>query len=169
MNKLTIPVLLSASVLLSGCPERLVSPHANDFYVQGTNMLCVNHSRDVQKGVIWVMNMYGNADDDIERIPLNRISPKKSCAVFNINDHITTTTTTTDNDEIELTPNRRYNLSTGLLIEDLKEGKGSGFGPKICFSQEGANPVVLEVENHSDRRNGKHLLCQIDNNIESTL
>ena len=167
MNKLAIPLLLSASALLSGCPERLVGPHANDFYVQGTNMLCVNHSKDVQKGVVWIMNMYGNADDDIERIPLNRINPKKSCAVFNINDHITTTTT--DNDEIELTPNRQYNLSTGLLIENLKEGKGSGFGPKICFSQEGANPVVLEVENHSDRRNREHLLCQINEDIESTL
>lgn len=161
MNKLTIPLLLSTSALLSGCPERIMVPNANDFYAQGNNMLCVNHSKDVETGGMRIMS-----EDKV--IALDKISSKKSCAVFNVNDHIITTTTDND-DEIELTLNRLYSFYTDLIKKNGDSDKASGFGPRVCFSKEEQNPVVLEVENHSDRRNGKHLLCQIDNNIESTL
>ena len=166
MNKLTIPVLLSAGILLSGCPERLVGPHANDFYAQSNNMLCVNHSKNVETGLITTLYT-----DETYKIPLNRISPKKSCAVFNVNDHITTTTTTTTtkatgNDEITLKPNLVYNFHTALIKKNGDSAKGSGFGPRVCFSQEGASPIVLEIENHSDRRNRDEnsIFCPLDPN-----
>ena len=158
-NKIITPLLLFTCIFLSGCPHRTMVSHTNDFYTKDNNMLCVNNSENVRKGVLNTLYSDNNAT-----ILLNRISPKKSCATFNINNKVTITST--DGNNIEMTPYRVYNFYTGLLIEDMKEGKGSGFGPRICFVRNEQNNFILNIENSSDRAKANNNFCPIEENID---
>ena len=96
-------------------------------------------------------------------IPLKKISPEKSCAIFNFRDNITINST--DGNVIKMTPYHIYNFYTGLLTKDMKEGNGSGFGPRICFVQNGQNSFTLNIENSSDQIKVSDDFCPTEGNM----
>lgn len=151
MNKITITLLLSSCFLLLGCPHRTMVSNAKVFYKKNNNMLCVNHSRNIEKGVLTTLY------DDNVTIPLNKTSPETSCATFSINDKITIKSA--NNNHIEITPYHVYNFYTGLLKKDMTEGGGSGFGPRICFVKDEQNQYVLNIENTEDLNKMNSKFC----------